>query len=44
MLHVLVGYTAKPTALQLVAYIATLATMFVLIRVVRGSSEPKPVR
>jgi high-affinity iron transporter len=44
MLHVLVGYTARPTALQLVAYVATLATMFVLIRVVRGSSEPKPAR
>jgi high-affinity iron transporter len=45
MLHVLVGYTAKPTALQLVAYIATLATMFVLIRVVRATSrQPNPVR
>jgi len=35
MLHVLVGYTDKPTALQLVAYLVTLATMFILIRLVR---------
>lgn len=35
MLHVLIGYTDKPTALQLVAYFATLATMFLLIRWVR---------
>ena len=32
MLHVLIGYTDKPTALQLLAYVATLATMFILIR------------
>jgi high-affinity iron transporter len=45
MLHVLVGYTAKPTALQLVAYIATLATMFVLVRMVRATSrQPNPAR
>jgi high-affinity iron transporter len=35
MLHVLVGYTDKPTALQLVAYLATLAAMFILIHLVR---------
>ena len=42
MLHVLVGYTDKPTALQLVAYLATLATMFVLIRLVRETGNAKP--
>ncbi len=44
MLHVLVGYTAKPTGLQLVAYLATLATMFVLIRVVRSAAACQPKR
>ncbi len=44
VLHVLIGYTDKPTALQLVAYVATLATMFILIRMVRSSSGPKPAR
>jgi high-affinity iron transporter len=43
-LHVLVGYTDKPTALQLVAYLATLATMFILIRTARSSSAPRPAR
>ena len=42
MLHVLIGYTDKPTALQLVAYIATLATMFVLIRMVRSPPACPP--
>lgn len=36
VLHVLIGYTDKPTALQLVAYVATLAAMFILIRMVRS--------
>jgi high-affinity iron transporter len=36
MLHVLVGYSDKPTELQAVAYVATLAIMFLLVRLVRG--------
>jgi high-affinity iron transporter len=45
MLHVLVGYTDKPTALQVLAYLATLATMFILIRMARSSSrQPNPAR
>ena len=40
VLHVLIGYTDKPTALQLVAYIATLATMFILIRLARSEGRP----
>jgi high-affinity iron transporter len=43
MLHVLVGYTAKPTGLQLLAYIATLATIIILTRFAR-STRPRPVR
>jgi high-affinity iron transporter len=42
MLHVLVGYTDKPTGLQLLAYLATLATIAVLMRWVRASRQPKP--
>ena len=44
MLHVLVGYTDKPTGLQLLAYIATLATIVFLMRWVRASRPPRPAR
>jgi high-affinity iron transporter len=44
MLHVLVGYTAKPNGLQLLAYIATLATIVILMRFARSTREPRPVR
>jgi high-affinity iron transporter len=37
MLHVLVGYTDRPTILQFIVYLATLATIVVLIRLVRSS-------
>jgi high-affinity iron transporter len=36
MLHVLVGYTDRPTALQLLVYVATLATIVALMRLVRA--------
>jgi high-affinity iron transporter len=42
MLHVLVGYTDKPTGLQLLAYLATLATIAILMWWVRSSRQPKP--
>jgi high-affinity iron transporter len=32
ILHTLIGYTARPTALELLAYVATLATILVLMR------------
>jgi high-affinity iron transporter len=41
MLHVLVGYTDKPNGLQLIAYVATLATIVILMRLVRAGREPK---
>jgi hypothetical protein len=44
MLHVLVGYTAKPTELQLLAYIATLAAIVLLMWLVRGERTPRPAR
>jgi high-affinity iron transporter len=42
MLHVLIGYTDKPTGLQLLAYLATLATIAILMRWVRATRQPKP--
>jgi high-affinity iron transporter len=42
MLHVLIGYTDKPTGLQLLAYLATLATIAILMRWVRTTRQPKP--
>jgi high-affinity iron transporter len=35
MMHALIGYTERPTELQLLVYIATLAAMFVLMRLAR---------
>ena len=43
MLHVLVGYSDRPTAMQLLAYVATLATIVVLMRLVRTPRLAKPV-
>jgi high-affinity iron transporter len=42
LLHILVGYTARPNGLQLLAYLATLATIFLLMRWVRSSRQPSP--
>lgn len=36
LLHTLIGYTERPTELQLVAYIGTLLAMFVLMRLARN--------
>ena len=35
LLHTLIGYTERPTELQLVVYIATLLAMYVLMRIAR---------
>jgi high-affinity iron transporter len=35
LLHTLIGYTERPTEMQLVAYIATLLAMFLLMRIAR---------
>lgn len=42
LLHVLLGYTDQPTQLQLVVYVLTLATIFVLMKIF--SSRPRPLR
>ena len=42
LLHTLIGYTERPTELQLMTYIATLFAMFLLMRFARYSPQ-KPV-
>jgi high-affinity iron transporter len=37
LLHTLIGYTERPTEMQLVVYIATLVAMFLLMRIARYS-------
>lgn len=41
LLHTLIGYTARPTELQLMAYIGTLLAMAVLMRVARMAPRPR---
>jgi high-affinity iron transporter len=42
VLHTLIGYTDRPTQLQLLVYIVTLAVIFGLMKI--ASPAPKPVR
>ena len=44
VLHTLIGYTDQPTAIQLFAYIATLATIALLMRLVRQPPRPSVPR
>ena len=44
LMHTLIGYVSQPTALQIVAYIGTLAAMYVLMRIARYRPEARPVR
>jgi high-affinity iron transporter len=39
MLHALIGYTERPTELQLMVYIGTLFAMFLLMRLARYSPQ-----
>lgn len=41
VLHALIGYTAQPTALQLVAYLATIAAMLLLMRIAAPAPRPR---
>jgi high-affinity iron transporter len=41
LLHTLIGYTERPTELQLMVYIATLFTMFLLMRLARASTRER---
>ncbi len=42
VLHTLIGYVEKPTGMQIIAYVATIAAMFGLMRYVRNSGR-KPI-
>lgn len=44
LMHTLIGYVAQPTALQLIAYIATLFAMFLLMRIARYRPQARPVQ
>ena len=41
LLHTLIGYTDRPTELQVIAYVATLVAMAALMRI---AAPPRPVR
>jgi len=41
LLHTLIGYTERPTEMQLMVYIATLFAMFLLMRIVRYAPRPR---
>ena len=41
MLHALIGYTERPTEMQLMVYIATLFAMFLLMRLARYSANER---
>jgi len=43
MLHALIGYTERPTEMQLMVYIGTLFAMFLLMRLARYSPPPPRV-
>ena len=43
LLHILIGYTERPTEMQLLVYVAVLIAMYILMRVARPSSRtPMP--
>ena len=44
MLHALIGYTERPTEMQLVVYISILIAMFLLMRVARYSPRERLAR
>jgi high-affinity iron transporter len=41
LMHTLIGYTERPTELQLVVYVGTLLAMFVLMRFARPAPRPR---
>jgi len=43
LLHTLIGYTERPTEMQLVAYVATLFAMFLLMRIARYRPQQRVV-
>jgi high-affinity iron transporter len=43
LLHTLIGYTAQPSELQLIAYIGTLLAMGILMRIARPAPRPQQI-
>lgn len=43
MLHTLIGYTDRPTELQIIVYLTTLAAMAILMRIARAPRNATPV-
>jgi high-affinity iron transporter len=41
LLHTLIGYTERPTEMQLMTYIATLFAMFLLMRLARPAPRER---
>jgi high-affinity iron transporter len=41
LLHTLIGYTERPTEMQLMTYIATLLAMFLLMRLARPAPRER---
>jgi high-affinity iron transporter len=41
LLHTLIGYTERPTEMQLITYVATLFAMFLLMRIARPAPRPR---
>jgi high-affinity iron transporter len=42
LLHTLIGYTERPTGMQLIVYVCTLLAMYLLMRVASASQKPRP--
>lgn len=43
-MHALIGYSARPSGIQLAAWVATITTLLVLTQVIGRSKQPRPVR
>jgi len=42
LLHILIGYTDRPMGIQVAFYVTTLATILLLMRISRPTTDPKP--
>ena len=41
LLHTLIGYTERPTGMQLIVYVCTLLAMYLLMRIARAPERPR---
>ncbi|MGN6570633.1 MAG: FTR1 family iron permease [Pseudolabrys sp.] len=42
LMHTLIGYTERPTAMQLIVYVCTLLAMYLLMRIARAPQPARP--